>query len=100
MEVTKYHLGLQLQFELDENQIKELISINNNKCQNKNYLKEVTSDLLKLEELCLVYRGINESSRQDYWFITFIGEKLFNNMVIQSIMKELQNDRSSNTNHL
>lgn len=75
-EVTKYHLDLQLQFELDENQIKELISIKNHKSENKNYLKEVTPDLLKLEELCLVYRGINESSRQDYWFLTFIGEKV------------------------
>ena len=85
----KFDLDLHLKFELTEDEIKELVNIKNNKSKDKNYLKEVTPDLLKLEELCLVYRCINESSRQDYWFITFIGEKLFNNMVIQSIMKEL-----------
>ena len=72
----KFDLDLHLKFELTEDEIRELVNIKNNKSKDKNYLKEVTPDLLKLEELCLVYRCINESSRQDYWFITFIGGKV------------------------
>lgn len=72
----EFDLELHLKFKLTEDEIRELVNIKNNKSKNENYFKEQNEQLNKLEELCLIYRGIEEDSIADYWFITSIGEKV------------------------